>query len=525
MDKKLAIIVPYRDRRKQLDIFIPHIDSFLKDKGIHYQIIVAEQRDDRPFNRGQLFNAVFDLVKNDFDYFCFHDVNLLPLTDSCDYSYSKKPTHLASIVDDEYIPYEEFIGGVFLINKEHFEQINGFSNEYWGWGYEDNDLLERMRKKDLPLYSLVDISSVSKNEKYSFNQVYLYNSLVTKSINAIHFENSTCIEINPTDFIDDLTSKSFSFSIWANPNQEDYEQSIFTRPPIGFGITYTVNGKFKFTVWDDNDKAHVIEDYRILNEWYHLCMTYNKDTKEFKAYINGSLIDTRKVETLKDFVGQWFYIGADSEWFQLDTEWTLMEKYFTGGIGETTFWNVGLSQDDVRVLYTEQVEDLIYDPILFYRCDRGYGTFILDETTYEHNGIFKVKSKEPPLSSEHMPLDLPFGSTERIAVIGSRVKTVGKKFINQTKEKLTLGNSIKIPNKRFGVYKSLNYGSELSYKENILRQLESYDPDILQNGDIFFDEIRLDLLDTETIGLNNLDYKLGSRKEYETNHEWLEIIT
>ena len=120
MDKRLAIIVPYRDRRKQLDIFIPHMDSFLENKGIDYQIIVAEQRDDRPFNRGQLFNSVFDVIKDDFDYFCFHDVNLLPMTDECDYSYTDEPTHLASIVDDQYIPYEEFIGGVFLINKEHF---------------------------------------------------------------------------------------------------------------------------------------------------------------------------------------------------------------------------------------------------------------------------------------------------------------------------------------------------------------------------------------------------------------------
>ena len=58
---------------------------------------------------------------------------------------------------------------------------------------------------------------------------------------------------------------------------------IRTRPPIGFGITYTVNGKLKFTVWDDNDTAYVIEDYRILNEWYHLCMTYDKDTEEFNS--------------------------------------------------------------------------------------------------------------------------------------------------------------------------------------------------------------------------------------------------
>ena len=49
MDKRLAIIVPYRDRRKQLDIFIPHMNSFLEEKGIDYQIIVAEQRDDPQF--------------------------------------------------------------------------------------------------------------------------------------------------------------------------------------------------------------------------------------------------------------------------------------------------------------------------------------------------------------------------------------------------------------------------------------------------------------------------------------------
>ena len=62
MDKRLAIIVPYRDRRKQLDIFIPHMDSFLEEKGIDYQIIVAEQRDDRPFNRGKLCNIVFNTM-------------------------------------------------------------------------------------------------------------------------------------------------------------------------------------------------------------------------------------------------------------------------------------------------------------------------------------------------------------------------------------------------------------------------------------------------------------------------------
>ena len=75
------------------------------------------------------------------------------------------------------------------------------------------------------------------------------------------------------------------------------------------------------------------------------------------------------------------------------------------------------------------------------------------------------------------------------------------------------------------MYKSLGDDSGMSYKESILENLQSFDPDILLNSDIFFDEVRLDLLDMDTIGLNNDDYQIGSRKEYEKNHEWLEIIT
>ena len=529
MDKRLAIIVPYRDRRKQLDIFIPHMDSFLEEKGIDYQIIVAEQRDDRPFNRGKLCNIVFNTIKDDFDYFCFHDVNLLPLTDDCDYSYPEKPTHLASIVDDEYIPYEEFIGGVFLINKEHFEQINGFSDEYWGWGYEDNDLLHRMVEKQLPLENFIDISSVSKNSRYSFEQIYLHNNYIRKDLNKITLERNTCIEIETSDSINGLTSKSFSFSIWVNPKHNDYEQFIFTRPPIGFGITYTPEDKFKFTLWDDKNNAYVIEDYRIPNEWYHLCMVYDKDSKEFKAYINGSLIDIKKITTLEDFKDEWFYIGSDSE----------KEHCFTGDISEISFWNTNLNLEDVRTLYVDKIEDLRYNPLLFYRCDKGYGSFILDETRNENNGVFTTNTKNPNQYIAKQKADrsgknkyrdwntdkFPFGSTERLALIGNKAKMVGNKFITHDKEEIILGNEIKVPMRRFGVYKTLDDGKELNYKEHILTQLKSYDPDILQNGDIFFGEVRLGTIDIDDIGLNNLDYKLGSRKEYETNHEWLEIIT
>ncbi len=39
--------------------------------------------------------------------------------------------------------YEELIGGVLSIRKEHFLTANGYSNLYWGWGAEDDDLYYR----------------------------------------------------------------------------------------------------------------------------------------------------------------------------------------------------------------------------------------------------------------------------------------------------------------------------------------------------------------------------------------------
>ncbi len=41
------------------------------------------------------------------------------------------------------LTYEELIGGVLNIRINHFLTVNGYSNLYWGWGAEDDDLYYR----------------------------------------------------------------------------------------------------------------------------------------------------------------------------------------------------------------------------------------------------------------------------------------------------------------------------------------------------------------------------------------------
>jgi hypothetical protein len=140
----LIIIVPYRDRAENLKKFAPAMHAHLKD--INHQIIVVEQAGEELFNRGKLFNVGFDLFKNEDAYFCFHDVDLLPESTACDYSSPPMPTHMAL-----YLPqcgcefYPKHFGGVVLFNKADFTRVNGYSNEYWGWDGEDDDLLLRIK--------------------------------------------------------------------------------------------------------------------------------------------------------------------------------------------------------------------------------------------------------------------------------------------------------------------------------------------------------------------------------------------
>lgn len=176
---RLSIIIPFRRREEHLKIFL---ESIHKKINCEFDVLVVEQNGDKPFNRGKLLNIGFDIKKKSSDYFCFHDVDMIPQND-VDYSYTKTATHLASKVSqfNYKLPAFHYCGGVILFNKEFFEKINGFSNDYWGWGAEDTDLYCRIVKskiewdrRDCTFESLKHERNVVKNE-YNKNLEKLYS--------------------------------------------------------------------------------------------------------------------------------------------------------------------------------------------------------------------------------------------------------------------------------------------------------------------------------------------------------------
>ena len=41
------------------------------------------------------------------------------------------------------VMYSNYAGGVSAISNFNFHAVNGFSNDYWGWGSEDDDFSAR----------------------------------------------------------------------------------------------------------------------------------------------------------------------------------------------------------------------------------------------------------------------------------------------------------------------------------------------------------------------------------------------
>jgi len=155
--KKLSLIIPYRNREEHLKIFLPTIEQELQQQNIDYEIIIAQQDDTLPFNRAKLMNIAVIHARRDSDYFIFHDVDAIPY--DINYTFCNHTIKLFNYIKRE-TKYEEYpqtvFGGVTLVPKNIFFDINGFSNNYWQWGKEDDDfLLRHLFKGYIPLYDTI----------------------------------------------------------------------------------------------------------------------------------------------------------------------------------------------------------------------------------------------------------------------------------------------------------------------------------------------------------------------------------
>lgn len=153
--QSVAILIPHRHRERHLLYLLHHLHPFLQRQQLHYTIYVIQQAGDATFNRAKLLNVGYleALKDHSWDCFIFHDVDLVPENDHNLYLCDKQPKHLVvgRNATGYKLRYKGYFGGVTALTKDQFFQVNGFSNTYWGWGGEDDDLRIRVELQKMKI--------------------------------------------------------------------------------------------------------------------------------------------------------------------------------------------------------------------------------------------------------------------------------------------------------------------------------------------------------------------------------------
>ena len=487
MSKKLAICVPHYKREEHLKKFIPHMDEFFKDKDIDYKIFVANQvypDSVSGFNRGQAKNIAFDVARQEgYDYFCFHDIDMLPEDDSCDYSYPDKVEHLAVHVKqfDYGLKYQEYFGGCILFTKEHYEKINGYSNGYWNWGMEDDDILYRVKQKGLAQETFMNHQNDNK-------------------INFCRLDGlSDYIKILPSDSLRELTSESFTFAVMVRAeerfdipkyligdvdNRKFIHQYILGRPSFQMGLGWDNSEAYSFGLFNQRNNHSYMWIKRPPDIWTHLMVTVNVESNELRFFLNGQESDSRFghgsqsplefSSPLKRYGGNPYYIGVGDPRQEDDT-------FFAGDIGQVVIWDKALNEDEIKDYYSVDYPTP-KDSVLYYDFSDVRDDVVYDMSGNQNHGYLDGCSIEEEVVGKISNTILPFRNRPGrfFSQDHKRNDMVGGKWVHQN--------------------------------------------DTSKNEWRFVHEVQGGMINTDEDGLSNLKYRVRKRDRlFNTKHEMIDF--
>lgn len=116
--------------------------------------IVEQSQDGKRFNLGKLINVGFDyyLKNNDEDEwtFMFHPIDIFPINGVAPYFEGE---HMLKNDVCDFLGYHFRIDQgyykAFACLKNKFLKLNGFTNNFWGWGAEDDEMHVRLAIKNM----------------------------------------------------------------------------------------------------------------------------------------------------------------------------------------------------------------------------------------------------------------------------------------------------------------------------------------------------------------------------------------
>ena len=330
--KKLGIIVPYRSRPKQLSVFKKHINEYIKTP---FELIIVDQVDTLEFNRGKLLNIGFTKAEElKCDYIVFHDIDMLPI--NADYSYEEKPHHLIGNLDlpegTTRTTFDSYFGGVTLFPLHLYKQINGYSNDYFGWGFEDDDLFLRCRENQINLDIKKVIQRGNEGIGLEFNGKDSYVAIPNKLSGRRDYSIFTSFQFN---------------ELSRTPENITDINSIFSIP--GFDTSLSLNSFFDlaFQFWKKNLDS-ISLPYKLYPEGKVNCVININPTHEppiVKMYVNGEKVGENTYDAFYPIQKeQYLYLGVG------DPKREEKNNYFKGIIDKFIIFRGCLS--------TKQIEEI-----------------------------------------------------------------------------------------------------------------------------------------------------------------------
>ena len=354
---KLGVCVPYRNRELHMHEFIPKVGKYLKNQGIDFQMYFCHQTDDKLFNRGATKNiAAKHAFEEGCDYIVWHDIDMIPVDDGgADYSYPKEhPRHIATNIEqmDWGLKYHEYFGGAVLFTKEQVEATNGYSNNYWDWGMEDDDLFWRCHKEGLT------------------NDTYLPFTKEPQTYFRFNGEDSK-IRVPFERKYRGLTSSDHTISALVRCYQQPEKNRIFLIgdknnvyveypiiriPGYDYGLSFNNSRALSLTYWNGFNQHNYMWIKRYDNQWSWVTATFDKYNKLSHFYLNGTEVDSKAghgspsphkwLGNLKNYGLNDLFIGYTPTKIE-----ERHNQYFKGDIAKVFAWSRCLDPKEVKNLH------------------------------------------------------------------------------------------------------------------------------------------------------------------------------
>ena len=289
MSHKLGICIPYRNRKEHIERLVPHLSKQLTNQGIEHSFYIGHQVDDKLFNRGAMKNiAAHYAFEDGCDYIAWHDVDMLS-EENADYSYPEEnPLHIATKLSkyNYGMNYDQYFGGVVLFNKEQAYKTNGYSNDYWDWGQEDDDLFWRCYYEGMTTGRIIKTEKDKLIVNFNGNDSAIYVPTNREISSCLHNDHTITVTFNADQQEDKVP-------IWlvGDKNKQFIEYPLLRKDGSWtWGLSFNNSRAVTMNIFDRTNMRHYNWAKRFEGMWTQVTVSYNSEEQNMYFYINDELI-------------------------------------------------------------------------------------------------------------------------------------------------------------------------------------------------------------------------------------------